>query len=248
MSSTSKEIRGSVSDWDPQNENVARASFGADGKSLVDPTEGVNFIEAGTVLICSGPATLESAASATGETAKDVNVIPIGMIEQASVQQSRPLQRIFEIGSKISYIIPGRTVGGMAINRMLFDGPSLLRMLVMGEVKELAKAGDADPANGEPVRNGQEVFETFTGKNVTVPNPGFNGIDLNFMSSLFELPFGMMMYFRDQQGGDVSAVYFEGCRMSAHSFGIASQATVIAESVNMEFTKVVPVKTMIDDN
>ena len=225
-------LSGSVPSWDPQNKHVSRASFGSDGRHTVDEVEATNFIEAGTVLICSGPSSLESASG----SAKEVNVIPIGMIEQVSVQQNRPLQRIFEIGSKISYIIPGRAVGGMAINKMLFDGPSLLRMLTAGEYSE-REVG----AGG--VQQGVKELTTFSGKRIDVPNTGFGGIDLNFMSSLFELPFGIMMYFRNQSGDDVSAVYFEGCRMTAHSFGIASQATVIAESVNMEFTRVVPVKT-----
>lgn len=229
MSGNYKTISGNVQDWQPQTEHVSKIAQGVNNKSIVDPHKAVNFIEAGTVLICSGPATLESAGDGDGP---EINVLPIGLIEQASVQQSRPLQRIFEIGSKISYIIPGRAVGGIALNRMLFDGPSLLRMLTAGEYTD----------GEESISNGSETVITTSGETFVSQIPGANGIDLNFMSSKFEMPFGLMMYFRDQSGKDVSATYFEGCRMSSHSFSIASQATIIAEAVNMEFTQVVPVQ------
>jgi len=223
-------IQGDIGSWEPATQHVAKVALDANTQQpSISDNKGIDFIEAGTVLICAGPVSLDRA----GETGNEINVVPIGLIEQMSVQQSRSLQRIFEIGSKLSYIVPGRTVGGFSLNRMFFDGPSLLRMATAGEMKITEEPGTGD---------GTAELSDGTKLSVTSDDIGYGGIQLNFASKLLELPMGLMMYFRNAQDENVSAVYFEEVRLSSHSFAIASQSTVIAESVNAEFVRVRPIQ------
>jgi len=231
-------ISGDIGSWEPNTKHVSQISLNeTTGAPTVRDRQGLDFIEAGTVLICAGPVSLDSAGAAGSE----INVVPIGLIEQMSVQQSRALQRVFEIGSKLSYIIPGRTVGGFSISRMMFDGPSLLRMITAGEMKVTTP-----PSVG--ASNGVATLSDSSTLAISTEDVGYGGIQLNFASKLLELPLGLMMYFRDAKDQNVSAVYFEEVRLSSHSFAMASQSTVIAESVNAEFVRVRPVQIVSASN
>jgi hypothetical protein len=56
-------------------------------------------------------------------------VYPIGVVEAINVSQAKQIQRLFEIGSKRSYFVPGRNIGQASITRTVFNGPNLLRAL-----------------------------------------------------------------------------------------------------------------------
>ena len=77
-----------------------------------------DIVESGTVLIAAGPSDLDKAS----EDPDGFRVVPIGLIETVQISMNKPLSRIFEIGSKLSYIIPGRTVSGISLSRVFFDG------------------------------------------------------------------------------------------------------------------------------
>jgi len=222
------------SSWDWENKHV-NESYKINGKSADAIAH--DIVESGTVLICAAPASLSSVVGNTtggiGGLNPGVRIVPIGMVEQASVAQSKPLSRIFEIGSKLSYIIPGRTVGQIALARVLFDGPSLLKCLYQGEVK-----------TDEQLSTGQKKVEFMSGGKS--PLTGFQPIGsgqlaMNLASTFFDQKTGLVFFFRDRQSDGVATMYFEGCQVSTHSLGIAAGMNVITESVSMEFVRAVPV-------
>ena len=227
--------------WDWENKYVNEAyTYGTD---TANPTV-QNIVESGTVLICAAPASLASNSS-IATVPSGTQIVPIGMVEQASVQQSRPLSRIFEIGSKLSYIIPGRTVGQIALARVLFDGPSLLKCIYQGEVEN-----DSQYADGTK----NVLFRTRVNRSATKSDPGNNvgggfqaissgNIAMNLASSFFDQKVGLVFMFHDRASDEVGSIYFEGCMVSSHSLGISAGMNVLTESIAIDFVRAVPVVT-----
>ena len=54
---------------------------------------------------------------------------PMGVVQGWSFTEQRQVEEMFEIGSDIRYIIPGRTTGQIAITRMLINGQDLINVL-----------------------------------------------------------------------------------------------------------------------
>jgi hypothetical protein len=220
--------------WNWENAHVAQ-SFNSD--TGIEYNKGISIndiVESGTVLIAAGPADLDVANSGNA----GVRIVPIGLLDSAQISMSRPLSRIFEIGSKLSYIIPGRVVGGIVMNRVFFDGPSLMKVVYAGEVK-------ADYANTEkkfakyasaPYGASGDDYQEFA-------HIGSGNLAVNLASSFFNQPVGLAFFFKDQQKDVVGQIYFEGCHISGYSFGVSASMNVLTESMNMEFVRCRPVIT-----
>ena len=158
---------------------------------------------------------------------------------------NKPLSRIFEIGSKLSYLIPGRTVGEIALARVLFDGPSLLKVIYQGEVLQDSYWG-ADDTKRVEFSSGGKSLGTPGGNFQKVQPIGSGNIAMNLASSFFEQPVGLAFYFRDHENDDVGQIYFEGCRVSTYNMGISANMNVLTESIRMEFVKCTPVTSGTD--
>jgi len=221
--------------WDWEDAHVSQAYISPQG---IDTKESIainDIVESGTVLIAAGPSDLDKAV----EDPDGFRVVPIGLIETAQISMNKPLSRIFEIGSKLSYIIPGRTVGGISLSRVFFDGPSLLKAIYMGEVKSDFATQDkkfAKFVSNPYYINGDETYQKFA-------NIGSGNLAMNLASSFFEQPIGLAFYFKDQQDDVVGQTYFEGCRVSTLNMGISANMNVLTESINMEFIRCRPINT-----
>lgn len=227
--------------WNWENQHVNDGFNTSGGKPGISPQA---IVESGTVLVCAAPATM-MAGTSLASASSGIRIVPIGMVEQVSVSQSKPLSRIFEIGSKLSYIIPGRTVGQIALARVLFDGPSLLKCLYQGEVD-----ADAQLANGNKSVRWKSDTDLATGKSSVDANGlqaiGSGNFALNLASSFFDHPVGLVFLFHDRANHEVASMYFEGCQVSTHNIGIAAGMNIITESISMEFVQARPVITGTD--
>jgi len=232
--------------WDWENQHVNQ-SYTIGGKSADAIAH--DIVESGTVLICAAPASMSTVLGATSNytggagSVGGVRIVPIGMVEQASVAQSKPLSRIFEIGSKLSYIIPGRTVGQIALARVLFDGPSLLKCLYQGEVYQDEQLADGTKRVTFSTQQSATLVQSSPdkqGKGGFAPI-GSGNFAMNLASTFFDQKTGLVFFFRDRQSDAVSTMYFEGCLVSTHSLGISAGMNVITESVSIEFVRAVPV-------
>ena len=230
------------SGWDWENKHVSDSYIDSTGASK-QTLDANDIIEAGTVLICAGPADLNAAVKNSGNASTgkgdayttnygSINLTPIGLVESAQISMNKQLNRIFEIGSKISYIINGRVMGGINLSRVFFDGPSLLKVLYRGEVK-------SDNAN----QKDKEVTFGSTGRTEKVAHIGSGNIAMNLDSNFFDKPMGLAFIFRDQSNQNVGQIYFEGCHVSTYGMGISANMNVLSESVSIEFTKVRPIVT-----
>lgn len=222
--------------WTWEDAHVSQAYISPQGIDYKESIAINDIVESGTVLIAAGPADLDSAiADPDGH-----RIVPIGLVETAQISLNKPLSRIFEIGSKLSYIIPGRTVGGISLSRVFFDGPSMLKAVYMGEVKadfaSVNKKFAKFQSNPYTDWDGNELYHKFS-------NIGSGNLAMNLASSFFDQPIGLAFYFKDQQDDTVGQTYFEGCRISTYNMGISANMNVLTESINMEFVRCRPINT-----
>jgi hypothetical protein len=230
--------------WSWENKHVSQA-YVNNTSGLTDKASIAihDIIESGTVLIAAGPTDLDAAvaragggASTPGATSLGFRVVPIGLIETAQLSMNKPLSRIFEIGSKLSYIIPGRTVGGMSLSRVFFDGPSILKALYMGEVISDYATKDVKYAKFMSLAAQDDGYQQFA-------NIGSGNLAMNLASTFFDQPTGLAFFFRDLKSDNVGQTYFEGCHVSTYNLGISANMNVLTESVNMEFIRCRPILT-----
>jgi hypothetical protein len=195
------------------------------------------FLNAGFTLLCAGPprlAAMGGGASITKAAFADHLVYPIGVIQNVNLSHNRQFSRIFEVGSERSYFISGRTVGQLAISRILYHGPSLLRVLyayysdTVGSFKMPALFPNAGVAN---LANPHDVV---------IP-PGYDYLYVNLASDLFNQPIGLLMYVRDSDQTTYGAVYLEGCYIPNHTWATDAQGVLIQESAAVQFERAVPV-------
>jgi hypothetical protein len=185
-------------------------------------------------------------------------VFPIGVLENVGMSQSKQLQRIFEIGSNRSYFIPGRTVGSLTLGRVLYHGPSLMKVLYAHY-----KQGAAD-AEFKFNHRGKGATVNVGGVNIPDPNatllelpalqnqlhrvkhnPGYDDLWLNLASDLFNQPTGMAIYFRNQLDMTVGAVYLEECYIQGHQLSISSGSALLMEGVSLQFESVRPIRMQL---
>lgn len=220
---------GTFSQWKPY-ENFVQSGM-LDGK----------FLNAGFTVVCAGPPRVSAAttlSTSLESSAADQVVMPIGVVQNVNLSHNRTFNRIFEVGSERSYFISGRTMGQLALSRILYDGPSLLRMIyayyndALGTVqvsKLFPNAGVAGTANQHDVQ---------------IP-PGYDHFFINLASDLFNNPIGLMLYVRDSSLGTYGAVYLEGCYVPNHTWATDSQGVIIQESAAIQFERAVPVAVKV---
>ncbi len=83
-----------------------------------------NYLTGRNTLICVGPPFLQALGGAAANA-----VYPIGLAQNFAVAQNSAVQQFHEIGSERSYFFRGRTVRQVTLGRIMYHGPSLLRVL-----------------------------------------------------------------------------------------------------------------------
>ncbi len=221
-------MAGKFSDWDPFSRHVQGG--------LVDG----QFLNAGYTLIAAGPPRLANiggsvgSALAAGKSKANQIVLPIGVLQNFNLSHNRNFSRLFEIGSERSYFIAGRTVGQLSLSRVLYHGPSLLRMLYAYYKDEL-------PPHKMPAVFDNVGADKMTNKHDVKIPPGYENLFLNLASDLFAQPFGMLLFVRDSNQDTVGSVYLEACQVPNHTWATDSQGTIIQESASVQFERAVPV-------
>ena len=59
----------------------------------------------------------------------ETEFFPIGVVQAWSWAEQRQVEQIFEIGSEIAYLVPGRTMGQISISRILLYGMDITNTL-----------------------------------------------------------------------------------------------------------------------
>lgn len=222
---------GKTVNWDANNKHV-------------DPSIDENgvAVQAHTVLIAVGAPTLSTNGQsvAPGQSLADL-AWPIGTAENIGIGQNKQLQQFFEIGSKRRYFVPGRVINSLQLNRVYLNGASLLKVLwayYNNPENTGSKGWNQKPQINTSLLNvGRKTGGTFKVEN----DPGVGHLWLNMASELFDKPIGMLLYFKNNFGANVGAIYLEGCNIANHSFSISASSTLFSESVSMQFDAIKPV-------
>lgn len=158
---------------------------------------------------------------------------PIGVLQGFSLGQNMNISRFFELGSQRSYFVPGRVMGQIQLNRVMYYGPSLLKMLY-------AYYRDIGPFSLEPLFSNPAFSALANPKPIKLP-PGYENIFLNLASDLFTQPVGLLLYLRDSYESTVAAAYAECALVPSHNIGADSGGLVIQEGVSLQYERIVPV-------
>ena len=231
---------------------------------------GGDFIGSHTVILCAtvprladlsndGGAVLINETTNTGEGGEAGSniAIPIGVVSAVSITQDKQLNQIFELGSKRSYFLSGRTLGSMQLGRVLYKGPTLLRMMyAYYPASKIAKAVGGDNSNilsdlpADPgTSHGEMPIAMSDELKSIVPdiqmNPGFENFFMNLDSDLFSQPHGLILYFKDNANNDVGAVFLEECYIQNLGMQMTADAVALSETTMVRFERVRPIKVRV---
>lgn len=237
----------SFNNWNFHNHHVQEELLGGE------------FVSAETTLIAAGPPRL---TDITGGGALDTAdegdmVFPIGVLENVGLSQSKQLQRIFEIGSSRSYFIPGRTIGSVTLGRVLYHGPSLLKVLYAHYKQTAAGAINfMNNGKGSTINIGGVEIPDPNATLLDLPqlqselhrvkqNPGFDDLWMNLASDIFNQPTGIAIYFRNQLDMTLGAIYLEECYVQGHQLSVSSGSVLLMEGVSLQFDQVRPIRMQL---
>lgn len=242
-------ISRTVSDW--------KTNFTKDNVQPLSGDTG-DFLSAETVVLVAGPAKITGATSVN-------NLVPIGLVQNVQVSQSKQIQQMFEIGSKIPFFVPGRTVIQAAMSRVLFDGPSLMYAMylrtngnsgskVLG-IPTTYHPGGSPQIPSAPYEQGTSgstvplitSTEGTTGDYTVMDDMTTNSFPskpgrffINLASEFFNKPAGLGFVLYDMQQQPYGAFYLEECYIQSHTFSVSAQQTVLMENVSMRSNKILP--------
>jgi len=219
-----------MSQWQPYNRFVQ--------SGLVDG----QYLNASFTLLAAGPPRLANvgqmsfAGTGLAGGAGDEIVFPIGVVQNFNLSHNRQFNRVFEIGSERSFWVSGRTMGQVGLSRIMYHGPSLLRVLY-AYYQDLIAPTLVPSVIGD---NNIGALTVANAHDVKIP-AGYENLYLNLASDLFSQPVGMLTYLRDSNEETFGAVYLEACVVPNHTIATDSQGTVMQENTSLQFERCVPV-------
>jgi hypothetical protein len=227
-----------ITNWKPYSQKVDNSSGLGEGR----------FASGAFTMIAAGPPRLTAVGGATtagatlGQTGPNISqtqgsnwALPIGIVQNFNLSQNKSFARFFELGSERSYFIGGRTVAQAGFGRVLYNGPSLLRMMY-------AFYNDILPPTLVPTFGIDPTVPAMVANqhNVRIP-AGFENIYLNLASDLFSQPCGVLVYMKDSNETTLGAVYLEETYIPSHSIATDAQGVVVQEQVSLQPERVVPI-------
>ncbi len=193
----------------------------------------MTYVAAGPPRLANVGGSVAAAAALSSTLGKDISfAMPMGLLQSFSLGQSMNLMRFWEIGSMRSYFIPGKVVGSISLARVMYHGPSLLRILY-------AYYQDIIAPTLIPAVFPNDI-KLINPHNTILP-PGYENIFLNLASDLFRQPIGLLMYMRDTNNQTVGSIYFEQCFIPQHGFSYDGQGIVMQEQCSIQYERAIPV-------
>jgi hypothetical protein len=195
------------------------------------------FASGAFTMVAAGPPRLADIGVSAAASGKSNWALPIGVVQNFNLSHQRAFARFWELGSERSYFISGRTVAQAGFGRVLYNGPSLLRMMYAFYDDKVAPT--LIPTFGLSP-NMTDYSSKLNAHDVIIP-PGFNNIFLNLASDLFSQPCGLLVYMKDSNQQTLGAIYLEETYIPSHSIATDAQGVVIQEQVSLQPERVVPV-------
>lgn len=206
-------------------------------------TEGRNFVSSESVIICAAP-------FGDNETVI-AEWIPIGLTENITFQQNKQIQQLYEIGSKKTFIIPGRTYKRAAISRIMFNGPSILKAISIFNMSKTDGTIGTEVGAGKDYRGGlsgvaaNDEPAISVNENSTFPLSFENDPNLfiDLASQFFNRPVNMGIVLKDSEDEYFGAFLMKKCYVQSHQMTITGQQTIIMENINLIIDDIDPMAT-----
>jgi hypothetical protein len=181
-------------------------------------TDGRDYISSESMVLCAGGPRLGT----------DINQCrPIGVVEGVQFSQSKQVQQLYEIGSRESYVVPGRVRSQVGLSRVLFNGPSLLK-----SISWFSKRFSDDPVL--PSKPGQPW--PLTGSQTPDDEGKYFG---NLYSDFFNRPMGLALIINDSEDERYGGLYLENAYITSHQMSLQAGQTVVMENASVLCTNVV---------
>jgi hypothetical protein len=195
------------------------------------------FMNAAFTMVAAGPPRLAATTQVSGDAELGDIAYPIGVLQSMSLGMNSQIMRLWEIGSERSYFIRGRTEGSLSLGRILYHGPSLLRVAYA-----YLNAGDA---GGQLYQNSANAVLNTAGvagsKQRFVLPPGYENMWVDLSSDVFSQPVGFLLYFRDSNEDTVGAFYLEYCMIANYGLSTDAGGTILSENCAVMFERIVPI-------
>ena len=217
----------SITNWQPYTQKVDNSSGLGEGR----------FASGAFTMLAAGPPRLSAvggSAAAAASLGKQNWALPIGIVQNFNLAHNKAFARFWELGSERSYFIAGRTVAQAGFGRVLYNGPSILRVMYAfyeDPAPTLVPTFGVDKTIMQNVANQHDV---------KIP-PGFENIYLNLASDLFSQPCGLLVYMKDSNETTLAAFYLEETYIPSHSIATDAQGVVVQEQVALQPERVVPI-------
>jgi len=205
-------------------EHVAIAA----GPPFLDDIGGINEELSGGLSV-SGNSVSLSLSYGTG-----LVVYPLGLLQQVALGQNTNLMRLFEVGSKRSYFVSGRTVGQLSVRRAYYHSVSLMRALYAFYYS------DKDP-NQFPALAGTEMRSPSVTDHPVWVSPGYRNMWLNLASDLFHRPVGLLLVIRDNAKRTLGMLYFEQCYVPTLGITFDSASVLLQEQITIQYERIIPI-------
>lgn len=189
-----------------------------------------------------GPAAQAASGDANVDFFSNSNTefaMPIGVVQNLGLSHNRQFSRFWEVGSERSYFVSGRTMGQLSLMRLMYHGPSLLRMMYAYYSDMLPNSVQVPHLFGDGM-TGNMFSQTANKHDVIIP-PGYKNIFMNLASDLFSQPIGLLLYLKDNNEASMAAAYMEHCVIPSHSISTDSQGVVVQEQAQVQFERLVPI-------
>lgn len=217
-----------------------------------------NYLTGRNTLICVGPPYLNSVLN--GIQSGLAVLYPVGLLQTFAISQNAAVQQLHEIGSEKAYFFRGRTVRQVSLGRLMYHGPSLLRVLYSwyssssgvytstaimnpfsgGNIPEYLRPYATSSDTGASQMTGSTTLITEGLPTIHIP-PGYENVWINLASDVFRMPTGFFLLLRDNEDNNVAGVYLEQCHVPTHMMSADSQGTILQETVSAICGGIVPI-------
>jgi len=189
----------------------------------IEPNADVKYISAENIVLLATKPNLSDADLS--------NAAAIGVVSAISVAQQKQIQKIFEIGSRYGTTFTGKTMGSININRILYDGPNLLKFFYTANIKD--KNFDYPTITpGAKISEGNDI------------DKGISNWWMNLESDIFNHPFGLIMLMYPEAGSNATAygaTLFTKCYVTGHSLRLTGGDVLVQEGVSLQFSRALPI-------
>lgn len=158
-------------------------------------------------LILAGPSRFPSGVTNPGD-----QLLPLGMLQNFSVAQQRPVQPMMALGSGRSFFTAGKGQVSVSMSRVNVNGRNLLRALY---TQAIQSGLDVAAFDERPVRASRTEQAFF-----------------NLDSELFYIPIGLAVLIRSVSHDTVAAFYVENMMISSIQTGWGAGQNMIVDSIS----------------